>query len=58
VWGRGLVGGEWSASCPGRLTPRYLLGRSLGGIQNRSGRHGEDKFLDPIGTGIPTVRMS
>jgi hypothetical protein len=32
-----LYGGEWSASRPGRFTPRYPLDRRLGGPQDRSG---------------------
>jgi hypothetical protein len=43
-----LDGGEWSASRPGRFTPRgkspwYPLDRRLGGPQTRSGRSGEEK---------------
>jgi hypothetical protein len=42
-----LVVGEWSASQPGRFTPRgktphALTGRRLGGPQNRSERRGEN----------------
>jgi hypothetical protein len=45
-----LVGGEWSASFPGRFTPggkcpRYLLDRRLGGPQSRSGRGGEETIF-------------
>jgi hypothetical protein len=64
-----LVGGEWSASRPGRFTaggksPRYPLDRRLGGPQNQSGRRGEEKILPlpglefrPLGrsVAIPTV---
>jgi hypothetical protein len=55
-----LAGGEWSASCLGRLThgeraPRYTFDR-LGGPQNRSGRRGEDKNLAPAGTRTPAPR--
>jgi hypothetical protein len=39
--------GEWSASRPGRFTPRkslwYPLDRRLGGPQGRSGRGSEEK---------------
>jgi hypothetical protein len=49
-----LVGGEWSASRPGRFTPRYPLDRRLGGPHNLSGRHGKEKILDPTGTRTPT----
>jgi hypothetical protein len=49
-----LVGGEWLASRPGRFTPGgkppYPLDRRLVGPQSHSGRHGEEKFLDPTGT--------
>jgi hypothetical protein len=42
-----LYGGEWSASRPGRFTPRkepqYPLDRRLGGLYSRSGRGGEEK---------------
>jgi hypothetical protein len=45
-----LVGGEWSASRPGRLPRgerlRYPLDRKLGGPQSLSGRRGEEKILD------------
>jgi hypothetical protein len=58
-----LVGGEWSVSRPGRFTPgkrapRYPLESRLGGPQDRSGRHVEEKILDPIGTRTPTSRPS
>jgi hypothetical protein len=46
-----VVGGEWSASPPGRFT---LGDRRLGGPQSRSGRRGEEKILDPTGTRTPT----
>jgi hypothetical protein len=50
-----LVGGEWSASCPGRFkpgerAPGYPLDRRLSGLKSRSGRRGEVKILTPIGT--------
>jgi hypothetical protein len=43
-----LDGGEWSASRPGRFTPRkrapqYPLDKKLGESQSRSGRGGEEK---------------
>jgi hypothetical protein len=34
------VVGEWSASRPGRFTPRCPMDRMLGGLQSRSGRRG------------------
>jgi hypothetical protein len=42
------LGGEWSASRPGRFTPskrapRYTLDWRLGGLQSRSGRCGVKK---------------
>jgi hypothetical protein len=48
----GTEGGEWSASRPGRFTPRerapfYPLDRRLGGPQSRSGRGGEEKNSQP-----------
>jgi hypothetical protein len=54
-----LAGGELSGSRPGRFTrreksPRYPLHRRLGGPQNRSGRFGGEKILDPTGTRTPT----
>jgi hypothetical protein len=54
-----LVGGEWSASRPGRFTAgekasRYHLDRRLGWPQNRSGQRGEDKNVVPIGTRTST----
>jgi hypothetical protein len=56
-----LVGGEWSASRPCRLTPGeesvYPLDR-LGGHQSRPGRYGEEKILDPIGTETLTSQSS
>jgi hypothetical protein len=50
-----LVGGEWSDShsgrfSPGERAPQYALNRRLSGPQNRSGRCGEEKILDPTGT--------
>jgi hypothetical protein len=46
-----LDGGEWSASRPGRFTPRESpwcpLDRRLGGPQSRSGRGGEEKNSQP-----------
>jgi hypothetical protein len=49
-----LVGGEWSASRPGRFTrekgSRYPLDRRLDGPRNRYGRCGEGKNLAPTGT--------
>jgi hypothetical protein len=50
-----LAGGEWLASRPGRFIPGkrapwYSLDTRLGRPQNRSGRRGEEKILDPTGT--------
>jgi hypothetical protein len=57
-----LVGGEWSASRPGRFTPgeitRYPLNRGLGEPQNRSGRRGEEKNLASTRTRTSTPRSS
>jgi hypothetical protein len=39
---------------PRRKSPLYLLDRRLGGPQNRSGRRGEEKILDPTGTRAST----
>jgi hypothetical protein len=48
-----VVGGEWSASHPGRFAPRerpwYLLNRRLGGPQSWCGQNGE-RILDPTRT--------
>jgi len=46
------LGGEWSASRPGRFIPKgkslwYALDRRLGGPQSRSGRGGEEKNSQP-----------
>jgi hypothetical protein len=46
-----LVGGEWSTSrtqplYPRGKNPRYPLDRRLGWPQSRSGRFGEEKFLN------------
>jgi hypothetical protein len=48
-----LDGGEWTASRPGRFTPRenspwYPLDRRLGGTQSRSGRGGEENNSQPL----------
>jgi hypothetical protein len=43
---------------PRPLYPRYPLDRRLGGPKIRSGRRGEEKILDPIGTRTPTPRSS
>jgi len=46
------VGGEWSASRPGRFkSPRYQLD-SMSGLQNRSGRGG----VVPAGNQSPVVK--
>jgi hypothetical protein len=38
--------------------PRYTLDRRLSEPQSRSGRHGEEKIIDPTGTRTPTRRSS
>jgi hypothetical protein len=47
-----LDGGEWSALCPGRITPResswYPLDRWMGGPQSCSGHGGEEKNSQPL----------
>jgi hypothetical protein len=58
-----LVRGEWSASCPGRFTPReranwYPLVRRLVGLQSLSGWHGEQKILDSTGTQALSLQSS
>jgi hypothetical protein len=58
-----LAVGEWSASRPGRFTPRgksarYPLDSMLGGPQSRSGRFGEEKILEPTGTRTPNPQSS
>jgi hypothetical protein len=53
-----LVGGEWSASRPGRFTSGpHWIGR-LGGPQIRFGRPGEEKVIEPAGTRTPTPPSS
>jgi hypothetical protein len=50
---------RWVVSfTPRPLYPRYPLDRRLGGPQSQSGRSGEEKILDPIGTRTPTPRSS
>jgi hypothetical protein len=39
-------------------SPRFSLCRRLGGPKCRSGRHGEDILLDPLGIQTPTPRFS
>jgi hypothetical protein len=55
-----LVGDEWLASRPGRFTPEERAPGThwMGGPQNRSGRRGEEKILDPTGTRTSTSRSS
>jgi hypothetical protein len=63
-WTPALDGSEWSASSPGRFTPResvpggpqswsgrfrYPLDSRLGGPQSLSERYGEEKNLAPVG---------
>jgi hypothetical protein len=48
--GTTVDGNEWSASLPGRFTPRkkssrYTLDRRLGGLQIRSGHCGTQKNI-------------
>jgi hypothetical protein len=43
---------------PLSLYPRYPLDRRLAGPQSRSGRHGEEKILDPTETQTPTPQSS
>jgi hypothetical protein len=50
-----LVGGEQSALLRGK-SPQYPLNR-LGGPQSQSGRHGEEKILDPTETQTPTPQV-
>jgi hypothetical protein len=59
--------GEWTYRCtfswPRHYLevsghPRYPLDRRLGEPQSRSGRFGEEKILDPIGTRTPTPQSS
>jgi hypothetical protein len=51
-----VVGGEWSASLPGRLTPgTHWIGGSVG---PRAGLDDVEKILDPTGTRTPTPRSS
>jgi hypothetical protein len=52
-----LVGGEWSASRPGRFTPgeRTPGTHSIGGwVDPRAGLYDVMKILDPTGTRTPT----
>jgi hypothetical protein len=56
-----LVGGEWSASRPGRFTPgeRAPGTHWIGGwVGPRAGLDDLEKILDPAGTRIPTPRSS
>jgi hypothetical protein len=51
-----LVGGEWSASRPGRFTPgTHCIG---GLVDPRAGLDDMEKILDPIVTRTPTPRSS
>jgi hypothetical protein len=49
-----LVGGEWSATRPGRFNPgkmfQYPSERRLGEPHSRYGRRGEENILDPTRT--------
>jgi hypothetical protein len=42
------------AALPLGKYPQYPFDRRLSGTQMRSGRHGEEKILDPTGTRTPT----
>jgi hypothetical protein len=46
------------AALPPGKEPRFSLDRRLGGPQNRSGRLGEEKILDPTGTLTPIPQSS
>jgi hypothetical protein len=54
-----LAGDEWSASRPGRLTPReshrYPLDRRVGGLQSRSGRREENSSAYRDSNSDPSV---
>jgi hypothetical protein len=51
-----LVGGQWSASRPGRFTPcTHWIGGSVG---PRTNLDDVEKILDPTGTRTPTARPS
>jgi hypothetical protein len=51
-----LVGGEWSASHPGRFTTGARApGTNWIGPQRRSGQRGEEKILDATETRTPTL---
>jgi hypothetical protein len=54
-----LVGGEWSASRPGKFIPGgYPLDRRLCEPQNPSGRSKEENIYDSVGTRTPTPLSS
>jgi hypothetical protein len=66
AWGSGCINphfvdlGSFTPwpSYPRGKSPRYTLDRRYSGPQNRSGRRGEEKILDPTGTGTPISRSS
>jgi hypothetical protein len=51
-----LLGGEWSASRPGRFTPSTHWIRVW--VGPRAGLNYVEKILDPTGTRTPTPRSS
>jgi hypothetical protein len=58
-----LVKGDWSDSLPCRFTPgerapRHPINRRLAEPQSQSGRGGEEKILEAIGTRTPTPMAS
>jgi hypothetical protein len=56
-----LVGDEWSASRPDRLTPGERVPRTHwtgGWVDLRAGLDDMEKILDPTGTRNPTPRSS
>lgn len=52
------IGGELSASCALRKSPRYLLDRRLVGLHSWSGRCGEVRILGLTRIQTPTLRSS
>jgi hypothetical protein len=56
-----LVGGEWSASRPGRFTPGDCVPGThwiAGWVNPRTGLDDLEKILDPTGTRTPTPLSS
>jgi hypothetical protein len=57
----GIVGGEWSASRPGRCTPGEIASGTHwrgGWVDPRAGLDDMEKILDPTGTRTPTPQSS